>query len=162
MIDYRTISTKQEYEELLRGLAERLPNVISNESQALVNSERKQAENGAYETIERELEKLAGFPGVVMDMDGETHDQRQQKRHLRAMRARSFLNAYDFYAENRKGSAPESDMDPRLMKIVVMAVQAHEAFDNARPDIMRHIIIPPAQAPTPVKGDIVIESGKKP
>jgi hypothetical protein len=158
-IDPETIVEKTEYQELLQLVAGRLPHVIAHEAAIEVAKERKEIAELTYRALETELQRLGGFHGVIMDLPGETVDQRLQKRHERALRARSFLNSYDHFSQHRPGTPLESDFDPRLMKIIVNSVQAVKAFEAARPDIMRSIIIPSAG---PAAAAPATRAGKKP
>ena len=115
--------------------------VITNESQENINRECKEAKKNALTEIEDRLKMLTHFSGIsIGNIPGENLDQRLKARHNQAMAARNFLNAYDHYAAGRSGDAPNSDFDPKLMRIIVLAVQAHDAFEAARKDIVGNLI----------------------
>ena len=148
--DTREIKTRQDFEFCLSALAERMPAVINDAAEARINDERKQAERGTFETIEKKLEMLSNFGGIVCDQPFETHDSRQKARHERALIARGFLNSYDFHIKGKKGNAPGTDFDPRLMRLICMAVRARDAYEACRGDIMAHIVVEPVQTPAPI------------
>jgi len=141
--DTKVITTTEQISELMNAVMERLPMVITNESQENINRECKEAKKNALTEIEDRLKMLTHFSGIsIGNIPGENLDQRLKARHNQAMAARNFLNAYDHYAAGRSGDAPNSDFDPKLMRIIVLAVQAHDAFEAARKDIVGNLIIP--------------------
>ncbi|PKG32915.1 MAG: hypothetical protein CW742_05675 [Methanoregula sp.] len=136
------ITSTEQIKELMDAVMERLPTVIANESQENINRECKDAKKGALTEIEDRLKMLSQFRGILINIPGEDFDQQRKARHNRAMMARNFLNSYDHHAADRSGDAPNTDFDPRLMKIIVLAVQAHAAFEAARKDIVGNLIVP--------------------
>ena len=144
--DSRIVTTKEQLTELLNIVSSRLDTVISTEVQNGVFRERKEAEAGVYDTLERQLEMLTHFSGIsIGNVPGEDLNQRLKARDGLARAARNFLNSYDHYSRNQRGTAPNSDFDPKLMRIIVMAVRAHDAFEAARNDIIGALIIPEKQ-----------------
>lgn len=160
-MDTRTIETKEQFTELLNALSERLPAVISHESGARLQQEQKQAVAAAFVEMERKLEGLSHFNGISAgDIPMQTHDERCKKRHEQAVYALNFLNSYDFFAQERKGTAP-AGFDPHLMRIIVNAVKAHAAYEGARGEILQHLAVPssPAtQAPAAPFEEVIISS----
>ncbi len=141
--DTKVIQDKEQIAELLRAVVERLPTVIENEAGANVHKERREAQDRLYEDIERQLDMLSRFKGInIGNVPGEDVNQRLKARHNLAMTTRNFLNSYDHIAKDQRGNPSNSDFDPKLMRIIVLAVRAHDAFEAARGDIIGNLIIP--------------------
>jgi hypothetical protein len=155
MFDQNSIKSANDLKEVLSAVAQRVGNVLENETSIRIATERKEAERNAITELLKRMEQLSHI-SVTIDLPG-SHEEKIARRQRTALMVRDLLTNLDEFAKGKQTRQGSSEFSADLIAAIYFGHEIFMACEGDRRDLMKYLpVSQPAAAPAPA---LVIDAG---